>query len=67
MKIIFYSTHCPKCQTLESQLKKHNLDYKVIDDVDIMIGLGFTSAPMLIVDDNKLDFVNAMKWLKDLK
>ena len=67
MKIVFYSTHCPKCQALEGQLKKHNLSYITIDDVDVMLGLGFTSAPMLIVDDNKLDFIAAMKWLKELK
>ena len=67
MKIVLYSTHCPKCQALEGQLKKHNLNYITIDDVKVMISMGFTSAPMLIVDGKILDFVSAMKWLKDLK
>ena len=67
MEIIFYSTHCPKCQALEGELKKHHLNYIEIDDVNMMIKKGFTSAPMLLVDGKILDFVEAMKWLKDLK
>lgn len=63
-KIIFYSTHCPKCAALEMLLKKNNIDYVEKNDVQEMISLGLTSAPALKIGEQVLDFVQAMKWVR---
>ena len=34
--ITLYSTHCPKCNALAKQLNKNNIEFKVIDDKDVM-------------------------------
>ena len=63
MKVIFYSTHCPKCMILEKKLAQKNIAYEEINDVEIMNEKGFLSAPMLEVDGEVMDFVAANKWI----
>ena len=64
MDITLYTTHCPKCKVLEAKLAQKNIDFKAIDDEQIMIDKGFMSAPMLEVDGEILDFSGAINWLK---
>ena len=33
MKIILYSTHCPRCNVLEKKLKTKNISYEEINDL----------------------------------
>lgn len=61
--ITLYTTNCPKCKTLERQLKKHNIEFEVIDDEELMINKGFTSAPKLEINGQILDFPEAMNRL----
>lgn len=61
--VIFYTTHCPKCNVLKSKLDSKNIEYKIIEDVDIMQNKGFSSAPILEVNNEIFDFVNAIKWV----
>ena len=63
--VTLYTTHCPKCMMLEALLKKQNIKYSIIDDKDVMIDKGFTSAPNLEVNGEILDYVTAMKWIKN--
>lgn len=63
MKIILYSTHCPKCRILEMKLKSKNIEYEEVNDVDIMTEKGFSSAPMLEVDGQVMDFKTANEWI----
>ena len=67
MKIILYSTHCPKCRVLEMKLKSKNIEYEEVNDVDIMTEKGFMSAPMLEVDGTVMSYGEAIKWLKQRK
>lgn len=67
MEIILYSTHCPKCKVIETKLKKAELNYTEVDDVDEMIKLGFKMAPVLKVDDRILDFAAANKFLNEVR
>lgn len=60
--ITLYSTHCPKCNALAKQLNKNNIEFKVIDDKDVMIAKGFQSAPKLEVDGEILDYQEAIRW-----
>ena len=61
--ITVYSTHCPKCQTIETKLKMKHIEYTINDNVDDMLKKGFKSAPMLDIDGEILDFGQAIKWI----
>ena len=66
MKIFLYSTGCPKCKILETKLAQKNVDYEMIDDVDIMINKGFQSLPVLEVDSKLMEFGDAVRWVNAL-
>lgn len=65
--VTFYTTHCPKCNVLKTKLDEKNVFYKTVEDVDVMQEKGFTSAPILEIDNKILDFVNAIKWVNDME
>lgn len=65
MSIVLYSTNCPKCKVLEKKLDSIGVDYTIVTDEDLMISKGFSSAPMLEVDGNVMDFGNAVRWAKE--
>ncbi len=67
MSIVLYSTNCPKCKVLEKKLDSIGVDYTIVTDEDLMISKGFSSAPMLEVDGNIMDFGNAVRWAKEQK
>lgn len=61
--IKLYSTHCPRCRTLEMKLDRAGIEYEVCDDVEIIDTLGFKSAPILETEEGLLDFSQAIKWV----
>ncbi|MFR3452902.1 MAG: glutaredoxin family protein [Coprococcus eutactus] len=65
MKVILYTTHCPKCMVLEKKLKSKNIEYTENTDTDLMISKGFLSTPMLEVDGNIMDFKAANTWINE--
>lgn len=65
MKVILYTTHCPKCIVLEKKLKSKNIEYTENMDTDLMISKGFLSTPMLEVDGNIMDFKAANTWINE--
>ena len=67
MNVVLYSTNCPKCKVLEKKLDSIGIDYKIVTDENLMISKGFSSAPMLEVDDSIMDFGNAVRWAKEQK
>lgn len=67
MSVVLYSTNCPKCKVLEKKLDSIGIDYTIITDEDLMISKGFSSAPMLEVDGDIMDFGNAVRWAKEQK
>ncbi len=66
MKIILYTTHCPKCRVVESKLKQKNVKYEECADIKIMQDKGLTFAPALEVDGNLYDFAEAVKFINTL-
>lgn len=64
-KVTLYSTHCPQCRALENQLKQKNIEFIVKDDINEMLELGFTSAPILEVNGNYMRFKDALNWVKE--
>lgn len=66
MKVILYTTNCPKCRVLEQKMNNKNIEYESVTDIDIMTKKGFMSAPMLEVDREIMDFVTANKWINEV-
>ena len=63
MNVILYSTHCPMCRVLEVKLKKANIKYEEVKDVEIMTAKGFDTVPFLEGDGYKYTFKEAIKWI----
>ena len=63
MNVVLHSTHCPKCKVLETKLQEKNIDYTENNNVELMIQKGFTTVPILEVDNVIYDFKAAIKWI----
>lgn len=63
--VTLYTTHCPMCQMLESKLKEKQITYATITDKNIMLKKGFTSVPMLEINNQILNTVEAMKFVNE--
>lgn len=65
MNVIMYSTGCPRCEILKERLREKNIAFEEVDDIDKMLSLGIMSVPYLLVDDELLDFRDAILWAND--
>lgn len=63
MKVILYSTHCPRCNVLTKKLEQKNIAYEEINDIEIMKEKGYLTVPVLEVDGVSLDFKTASDWI----
>lgn len=63
MKVVLYSTHCPRCCVLEKKLKQKNISYEEVNDVEIMKEKGYLSVPVLEVNGESMDFKTANNWI----
>ena len=69
MSVTLYSTHCPKCDVLEKKLQNKGVEYQAVYDFDKkeLIKKGFVSAPVLVVDDEYMDFSKANNWINTFR
>ena len=65
MKVVLYSTDCPRCNVLKRKLEDKGIPFTLTSEVDEIIKMGFTYAPVLAVDDKYMEFVEANKWIND--
>ena len=65
-KAILYSTGCPKCNVLKAKLKQKNIDYVENNNVDEMQKMGITTVPMLMINSDLLNFVEAVEYINSL-
>lgn len=65
MKVILYTTHCPKCSVLEKKLAAKNISYTEVTDIDVMTKKGFYAVPILEVDGTIMDFKEANTWVNE--
>jgi len=65
LNVILYSTGCPKCNILKKKLADAKIDYKVVEDVDVMVSKGLKEVPWLEVDGNLMNFVDSSKWINE--
>lgn len=61
--IVLYSTHCPRCNVLEKKLNNKKIKYDIVDDENEIIKLGIDIVPMLKVNDELMNFGQAVKWV----
>lgn len=70
MNVTLYSTGCPRCTIIEKKLRTEGIDFTLVSGEDAkqeMLKMGFTMAPVLVVDDSIMDFVDANNWIKVYK
>jgi len=69
MNITLYTIGCPKCSVLEKKLEQKGIQYLSNSSEDEMQMRGFTSMPMLVVEDDAgetvMDFSTAVKWVNN--
>ena len=66
MRVVMYSTGCPRCNILKSKLDANGVEYEVCDDIEKMESLGIISVPVLGVDDELLGFTDAIQKISQL-
>ena len=66
-KITLYSTGCPKCVVLKTKLDQAGVDYSVNTNIEEMERLNIENVPVLRIDNELLSFVDAVKWVNNLK
>ena len=65
-KIILYTTGCPRCRLLERQLDEKGIKYEKSDDVEILIENGFSTVPVLFVNNKILTFPKSVKYINNI-
>lgn len=67
MKVILYTTHCPRCEVLKTKLEQKNIEYSEVTSIDDMLSLGIKAVPMLNIDGKLMDFTKAIQWINQLE
>ena len=64
-RVVLYSTGCPKCNVLKKKLSELNINFVEINDTEEMIKLNFINVPILEVDGMRMNFKEAIEWIKE--
>ena len=68
MNVILYTTHCPQCNVLTKKLEQKNIEFNIVDDVNVLLSLGISAAPALSVNGGEImNFKQAVAWLNSLE
>jgi phage anti-repressor protein len=62
--ITLYSIGCRNCNILEERLRKNKIDFTISDDIGKLVDMGFQNAPILQINDQFIEYGEAMKKLK---
>ena len=64
--VTLYTTHCPKCRVVEKKLNMAGIEYTTSEDIQKLVRLGYSSAPILELEDNTmLKFKEACHWVDE--
>lgn len=70
MKIVLYSTDCPRCKVLEKKLGQKKIDFTINKELDEILEVAtkanISSAPLLEVDGQVLGFEQANQFINNL-
>lgn len=64
-KVVFHSSHCPRCAVLEKKLKDKGIEYEENNDIQVMLSKGLEVAPALEVDGKLMGFKESVDWIKE--
>ncbi len=64
--IILYTTGCPRCNVLKKKLSEKSVSFVEETDVDKMLSIGITEAPVLSVDGKLFQFRDAVSIVNNL-
>lgn len=59
------TTHCPRCSVLQKKLDAAGIEYEEITDIETIQSYGVDAVPVLVIDNEILDFTAAVKWVND--
>lgn len=65
MEVLFYSTNCPKCKVLAKKMEQKGIEYKEINDINVMLSKGIKTAPALEINGKVMDFSESVKWVNN--
>ena len=65
MNIVLYSNNCPRCKVLKAKLEQSHIEFEENNNVELMTQKGFTTVPVLEVDDVIYGFKEAVEWIKE--
>ena len=63
--IKLYTIHCPQCNVLKKKLDIAGISYTLIDDENWLRENGYDKFPILEVDGNQMNYIQAINWLKE--
>lgn len=62
--VILYTTNCPNCKALKSELDKAGIIYETESNVSKMLELGLNEVPILEVNGCRMNKTDAINWIK---
>ena len=63
--LVLYSTGCPRCVVLKKKLQQKELEYKEVNDINIMKEKGIMNVPVLEVNGECMNFKDAVNWINN--
>lgn len=61
--IKLYTIHCPQCIVLKKKLDAKNIQYELVDNIDLLNNLGINKFPILEVDGKRMELGEANRWV----
>lgn len=64
VEIVLYTQKgCSKCDILKKEMKKKNIDFDEVSDIEEMIAMGLSRTPVLKVGESLMEYDSAIKWI----
>ena len=68
MEIILYSAdYCPKCQVLKKKLVAKYVEFKTVQDENILDEMGIDELPVLSINGELMNMAAANNWINSLE
>ena len=67
MRVVLYTIGCPKCKVLEKKLEDAGVKFETVTQISVMARNGMNELPVLEVDGERMDFSQAIRWIKALE
>ena len=61
---LYHQQSCPQCKMVETLLKRYNINYESVTDIDYMKSIGVKSTPTLSVDGTLMVGKPIVEWIK---